>query len=391
METPDLTSARFWESDDNHIATDPLRPDDADGLAEFARETLDARGWCFFQTSGSEGLPKWVGLTKEAFLVSARAVNAFFNATADDRWLVALPIHHVGGFAIHARCFAAGSSMRRMDGEWSPSAFAAQCAEQRVTLTSLVPTQVFDLASQRIAAPSWLRAVIVGGGALSAVLREQVMSLGWPICCSYGMTEAASQIATQSADAAAVTAEEMEVLPHWEVATDADGVLTVRGPALAKGYASRSKEGSWQWQAIDGAVGLRTRDRVRIRLLGARRLLQFVGRESAFIKICGELVNRDALQRRLDHVAEQIHFPTSAFVVPLDDPRRGTTLVIAVERNRSSPESRAILRECFNAECLPFERAAELREVPVIPRTSLGKARITELTKMLGEPCSAPN
>lgn len=386
METPDLTSSRFWAGVENHIATDPLRPADADGLAEFAKEHLGARRWCFFQTSGSEGLPKWVGLTKECFLVSARAVNAFFNVTTDDRWLVALPVHHVGGFAIHARCFASCSSAHRMEGDWNPKTFAALCVEQRATLTSLVPTQVFDLASLRVAAPPGLRAVIVGGGALSAAVREQAMGLGWPVCCSYGMTEAASQIATQSPDDNATTeSEAMEVLPHWQVSADSEGVLTIRGAALAKGFASRDETGSWNWQAIDPQAGFRTRDRVRISQQGTRRYLQFVGRDSAFIKICGELVNRDALQRRLDEVAGTIGFPAGAVIVPLDDPRRGTTIVIAVEGAGSSPTRRAVLRERFNAACLPFERATAVREVRVIPRSPLGKARIAELAALLGE------
>lgn len=381
METPDLISARFWEGDENHIATDPLRPRDADGLAEFAKKKLEAHGWCFFQTSGSEGLPKWVGLTKESLLISARAVNAFFDVTPGDRWLVALPLHHVGGFSILARCLASGSSAHRMEEDWNPAAFASLCEKHRVTLTSLVPTQVFDLATQRIAAPRCLRAVIVGGGALSSALQDQARSLGWPVRCSYGMTEAASQIATQSTDAAPAT---MEVLPHWQATADPDGVLTIRGPALAKGYASRNENGGWQWQAINPQTGLQTRDRVLLSEIGTRRHLQFVGRDSSFIKICGELVNRDALQRRLDEAADQIGFPTSAVIVPLDDPRRGTTIAIAVECGRSSQESQTILLERYNIISLPFERATGVCEIGVIPRTPLGKVRLAELSALVG-------
>ena len=43
MEATDLTSSRFWESDENHIAVSPLCPADSDGLAEFALADLDAR------------------------------------------------------------------------------------------------------------------------------------------------------------------------------------------------------------------------------------------------------------------------------------------------------------------------------------------------------------
>ena len=386
METTDLSSARFWEGDENHIAIDPLRPDDARGLAEFAKEGLNARGWCFFQTSGSEGRPKWVGVTKDAFLVSARAVNAFFEVTAADRWLVALPLHHVGGFSIYARSFVSGSPVHRMEDEWDPAVFAAHCREHRATLTSLVPTEVFDLANEQIVAPPDLRAVIVGGGALAPGLRDRARKLGWRLCCSYGMTEAASQIATESTEGGATALREtMVVLPHWDVTTDAESVLTIRGPALAKGYATRDERDAWHWQAIDPETGLRTRDRVRLWRQGARQCLQFMGRESAFIKICGELVNVDALQRRLDDVADQIGFPAGAVIVPLDDPRRGAGIVIAVELGVSSNEDRAVLLRRFNDACLPFERASGVFIVGFIPRTPLGKVRVTELAGMLAK------
>lgn len=394
METPDLTSARFWEGEENHIATGPLRSCDADGLAAFAAEQLKARSWCFFQTSGSEGLPRWVGLEKEAFLISAREVNAFFAVTPADHWLLALPLHHVGGFSIHARCFAAGSSVHRMADEWSAERFTALCREHRATLASLVPTQVFDLVNGRHAAPPHLRAVIVGGGALAHTLREQAVALGWPLYGSYGMTETASQIATQAADEYAMTAPDaLEVLPHWKLSTTADGVLTVRGQALAKGYASRDAAGGWSWQAVDPAAGLQTRDRVRLWQHGTRSYLEFLGRDSSFIKVCGELVNRDALQKRLDESAASIGLATGAVIVPTADPRRETALLIAVEAGATTPSSRDALLQCYNSNCLPFERAAGIREVSALPRSPLGKVRVAELSALLGRgsPASREN
>lgn len=379
MEATDLTSSSFWESDANHIAVNPLRPADGSGLAEFARIDLTARGWCFFQTSGSEGKPKWVGLTKEAFLISARAVNEFFKVTSADRWLVALPLHHVGGFSIHARCFASGARLDTMTGDWSAQTFADLCANHHTTLASLVPTQVFDLVRDKVTAPPSVRAVIVGGGALARELQISARELGWPMCASYGMTEAASQIATQSIDAT----DAMEVLPHWVANTNGDDVLTIRGPALAKGFATRDEDGSWQWEPIDATTGLQTRDRVIITQAGTKRLLQFVGRESGFIKICGELVNSDALQSRMDETARQTGFTTRAVVVPLHDPRRETALVVVFESGKSSEAERTHLIEQYNTTSQPFERIQITREVESIPLSELGKVQIAKLVTWL--------
>lgn len=384
METADLSTSRFWEGDENHIAVNPQRASDADGLAGFAQTKLAARGWCFFQTSGSEGSPKWVGLTKEAFLISARAVNTFFDTTPADRWLVALPLHHVGGFAIHARCFVSGAGHATMSGKWEARAFAEACADGSITLASLVPTQLFDLVRDRITAPSSVRAVIVGGGSLSPDLRTRALEFGWPVCASYGMTEAASQIATQSTDGYAHAAPEaMEVLPHWETISGADEVLVIRGPALAKGFAVRDGRGAWSWQAIDESAGLRTRDRVRLWQHGTRRYLQFIGRESAFIKICGELVNRDALQQRLDALAREMNFTEKAVLVPVPDSRRETVLIMVFERGKSVPEARAKLVESYNSASRPFERVLTARELEEMPVSDLGKHPVADLAAKL--------
>ena len=108
----------FWRGNDVHIAVNPHRAAEADGLAEFATANEATRSLIFFQTSGSEGTPKWCGLSRAAMLASARAVNAHLEATLHDRWLIALPLHHVGGFSIFARCFASGAAFVRMEEKW---------------------------------------------------------------------------------------------------------------------------------------------------------------------------------------------------------------------------------------------------------------------------------
>ena len=71
-------------------------------------------------------------------------------------------------------------------------------ADRGVTHTSLVPTQVHDLVKADLRAPETLKAIVVGGGHLDAATGRLARTLGWPVLASYGMTEAASQIATQT-------------------------------------------------------------------------------------------------------------------------------------------------------------------------------------------------
>ncbi len=378
MEAPDLITADFWSSEANHIALPPSASENAEGLSAFAQQ-MGARGWCFFQTSGSEGQPKWVGLEKSSFLISARAVNAHFHVTENDRWLIAIPLHHVGGFSILARSHVSGASTDDLPGPWDAAAFVETCSRQRITLTSLVPTQMHDLVRQHLAAPPTLRVALIGGGALSPALRREAEHLGWPVRTTFGMTEAASQIATES------TADEMVVLPHWQLSTDATDTLTIRGPALAKGYASLDPNRIWHWHPIDPDIGLRTRDRVKLASSDSHQTLRFLGRESDSLKICGELVSRDALQSRLDTIALSQNFPAPILLVPLPDPRRETSLTLVTRSHSSTLAQQTALLEAFNATALAHERAFQIRTLPALPCTPIGKPDLPATQRLLQE------
>ncbi len=367
----------FWRSSDGYVALNPHRKEEAHGLAEFANASDTTRSLIFFQTSGSEGAPKWCGLSREAMLASARAVNAHLEVTPHDRWLIALPLHHVGGFSILARCFASGASFVQMKEKWDAVKFAELCDEKKITLASLVPTQVFDLVQARIHAPSSLRAFVVGGSGLNHEIGNEARELGWPVLQSYGMTETASQVATSSLASlrGKFDPDNLEVMPIWELKTDADQRLTVRGSALASGYAIK-KSDAWRWIEIDSSTGLRTRDRVEIRNHGMQRRLSFLARESSLVKVMGELVNMEELQSRLESLTDAPH---RVAICALPDARKGSKLVLVGEL--SAPELEE-LQVRFNHNVLGIEKIEESVGLPKIPRSALGKldrARISSL------------
>lgn len=358
-----MFSHDFWTAPSCHVALNPHRPHDADGLLDFALP----QGWtsrCFFQTSGSEGLPKWVSLSKEAFLISARAVNAHFRVSATDRWLIALPLHHVGGFSITARAHLSGSSYVQQPGKWHPQQFVDLCWAEEITLVSLVPTQVHDLVIQKLACPQSVRAAIIGGGALSKGLAKSAQALGWPVFQSYGMTEAASQIATQSFESP--DEDGLEILPHWQISTDPAGHLVLSGRALADGYLNRSPGGEWCWSEIGGT--LTTRDLVRLSQQDSRHLLHFVGRESGVIKILGELIYLAPLQERLDQIVMEQGSSARPFILALPDTRREMKLVLVLDSGEPGPWLSA-----YNRSVDSLCQITETRCVSMIPRTELGK------------------
>lgn len=93
-----------------------------------------------FQTSGSTGLAKQILHNKQSLLVSARTVNRWLCVNASSVWGLALPLHHVGGFGVAARAYAADCEFAFYEGKWNPISFAKWIADKKVTHTSLVPT-----------------------------------------------------------------------------------------------------------------------------------------------------------------------------------------------------------------------------------------------------------
>jgi len=296
MEEVDLTNSKFWQSSLCQVMVnerDDRARSEAEKIRPWAQRQAALVGHILFATSGSSGGSKWVALSREALLSSARAVNEHLSAGPEDRWLLALPDFHVGGMGIIARCYEASSSMVTMDEKWNAQAFHVLVEKQRVTLSSLVPTQVVDLVRMGLQAPPSLRAVLIGGGRLDDFIYQQACDLGWPIIETYGMTEAASQIATAS-----VGSRSLKVLPCWQTKAHADGRLMVKGSPLLTGYVSSSEsseEGGYQMIDPKDDQWFVTGDVVDF----LDEALVVKGRTDRCVKVLGELVNLAELESDL--------------------------------------------------------------------------------------------
>jgi O-succinylbenzoic acid--CoA ligase len=145
--------------------------------------------------------------------------------------------------------------------------------------------------------------VLVGGGRVQTDLFKKALALGWPVCATYGMTEAASQVASQPLDHnRLIDPETLEVLPHWHTQTTSNNSLIIQGPSLAKGYVTVTDSKS-VWESINPANGLQTSDHVRLRIDGTRTFLAinygtagFSARRDAIVEITGFSGNLSQLQ-----------------------------------------------------------------------------------------------
>lgn len=190
-------------------------------------------------TSGTSGAPKGVVLSRRAFMASAAGSAANLGWRDDDRWLLCMPLAHVGGLSVVVRCLLARKPM--VLSPWTGDdldGFLGMLERDRVTILSLVPTMLVKILDERPAYrfPEAVRVVMLGGDATSPNLIRRSLERTIPIVTTYGMTEACSQVATHMAGEPVST--EMGVgrpLPGVEIRI-VDGEIQLRGATLMSGY-----------------------------------------------------------------------------------------------------------------------------------------------------------
>ena len=125
-------------------------------------------------SSGSTGSPKGIIHTHSSLLAGAQASASRLQLTADDHWLVCIPVSHVGGFSVITRALHTGAALTLHP---SFDATAIQEASTHgVTHTSLVATALSRIDT------SLFRTILLGGSSAPNNLPSNVIT-------TYGMTE----------------------------------------------------------------------------------------------------------------------------------------------------------------------------------------------------------
>lgn len=202
-------------------------------------------------TSGTTGTPRGARLSRRAFLASASASARNLGWTSSDRWLLALPLCHVGGLSVLTRCLAARRPLVLQE-RFDPAAVGDAVRSRGATLVSLVPTMLAAcLDGDEGAALSGARAVLCGGAHLSVALRERAARAGVLTLATYGLTEACSQVSTQAPrPSREVALGSGRALQGMELRVEGgaqEGPLEVRGRSLFSGYLGEAPRAPEQW------------------------------------------------------------------------------------------------------------------------------------------------
>lgn len=319
-------------------------------------------------TSGASGFAKAACLSFGALEASARASAQRLQSSATDCWLACLPLFHVSGLSILLRSALDGSAVVLHEG-FDAARVRRALATEGITHVSLVPTALSRLLEEG-GAPGALRAVLLGGAAADAELCQRARRAGFPLLATYGLTEAASQVATMAPGDAPeagagrplpgtrlrIANAKGRALPPGE-----SGEIWVRGPTLFMGY--------WKDEEASRAAlrdgWLRTGD---LGYVDSQGRLFVQGRRDDLIVSGGENIHPaevEAVLLRHPGVRE-------AAVCGLADSDLGQRVAAFIVAESGAPSVQSLRQHC-RAHLAGYKIPRSFQFATALPRTPLGK------------------
>ncbi len=340
-------------------------PEEVAAVEEAVRRSarLRAHHLAVLFTSGSAGPRKGALLTRAAFLRAAEASAERLGYWTDDRWLLAMPLAHVGGLSIVIRALAARRAIvLGPEGPFEPRAVLASMRRHRVTIASLVPTQLARLVEGGHRPPEALRAVLLGGARCPDRVLERGIQLGWPLHVTYGLTEACAQVATTRAPLRSLEEAREEgagePLDGVEVRVRGDRVL-VRSPALLEGWLDEALPSPLDAEGFydTGDVGH----------LDARGRLHVTGRRGEQIVTGGEKVS----PREVEEALLALPSVREACVVGIPDEAWGERVAAAIVSDE--PLDERALAEALRGRLARYALPRSFTRLDALPTNSTGK------------------
>lgn len=295
-------------------------------------------------TSGSSGQPKLALQRFGHHFASAESLFRRFPLQAQDCWLLALPLFHVGGLAIVIRAGLAGAriAIPEPDQSLSQALIALQPSHLSLVATQL---QRLLLNPEALRALQTAKFILLGGSAIPQTLLEEASWLGLRVHTSYGSTETCSLVSCTpaQADLGCLLSSGLP-LPGHELRISSQGEIQIKSPAVFAGYFSSQAspeqiyagsifEADYQLeQPLSPDGWLQTKDRGQFNPEG---MLQVMGRLDNLFISGGENIQPEEIEAAL------LSLPgiQQAMVVAVSDSEFGQRPAAFIEAQDWQPQS----------------------------------------------------
>jgi len=311
-------------------------------IGKFILEWLDENIIFEVYTSGSTGIPKKISLQKEHAYNSAIATIDYFEIGEGTRALLCLPADYIAGKMM---------LVRGMVGGWdlfitSPQKNPLSHFEMEFEFSAMVPYQVHHSLSEL----HKVKQVIVGGGAVSIALENEIQNLPTKMFATYGMTETISHIAVRSLNGRKRSLI-YNAIPRVQFSQTSEGCLCIDAPLIS-------------------AETVITNDIVELLSKNSFRLL---GRRDNVINTGGVKVHPEIIEQKLAK-----NFQVPFFIASEKDEVLGQKVILILES--TVPQTLEENSRFFD-DLTRYEKPKKIYITPEFEFTETGKIRRSEVVK----------
>lgn len=352
-------------------------------------------------TSGTTSHPKGVQLSLENLVANADGIRDWFRINENDRFLVALPLHHINSTSFCLATLLAGASIALLPA-YSNSNFWKQVAGTKSTFTSIVQSICFDQLSRekefndvqdRV---KFTRVQIGSAPVVVSDAKEFIKLFKIPLYQGYGQTETALRVTGVPLDVneklykKLVDKNSIGIPMKWvevEIMDESgkilgenkDGELVVKGPVVMKGYLGLS-EGFRNGYFSTGDIGY-------FKLIDGKKYFFLKGRKKEIIIKGGINISPVAVENRIKQLSDAID---QVFVIGVPDKRFGEEIAAAIcwKKDADIQEEKLRLKQKFlqGTEIIStYESPKYIASIvpEKIPMTSTGKVQRSVLKEKL--------
>lgn len=317
-------------------------------LEEFIKDWRSASPTLTVHTSGSTGKPKPMTVEKSRMEASARITCDFLGLREGDTALLCMPLDYIAGKMVVARSIVRGLKLISVRPSSRPFASLAESP----VFAAVTPMQVFETMKwpEDLAIMKGVRQLIIGGGAISAEMANELKEFPNAVWSTYGMTETLSHIAMRRLNGPEAS-EWYTPLSGVSIMTDCRGCLVINAPAVCP-------------------TRLTTNDIAEVKGTGPDVRFRIIGRADNTICSGGIKIQAEEVERL---IAPAIPAPYVVTWTP--DEKLGQAVTLVIEK----AEDVAVDIEKIKEECrsrLPKYWVPRVYKVmDRIPRTETGKLK----------------
>ena len=193
-------------------------------IGKFLIEWLNNNDYISVPTSGSTGAPKKINILKTHMIKSAIATGTFFELPSETRALLCLPASYIAGKMMLVRAIILGWDLYIK----APEKDAITQYDRDYDFVAMVPYQVhYSLKSL-----NKIKKLIIGGGAISVDLNDQLQHVDTEVFATYGMTETITHIAVRRINGLAKS-DYYNALPNVKFSLDKRDCLVIEASEVS--------------------------------------------------------------------------------------------------------------------------------------------------------------